>query len=50
MAAVAVCSSHRAADLAGPHVLATFDNFSSSVATALLQRLIALETDHAARS
>ena len=50
MAAVAVCSSHRAADLAGPHVLAAFDNFSSNAATALLQRLIALETDHAARS
>jgi beta-phosphoglucomutase-like phosphatase (HAD superfamily) len=39
MAAVAVCSSHSAADLAGPHVLAAFDNFNSSAAAALLQRL-----------
>lgn len=50
MAAVAVCSSHSAADLAGPHVLAAFDNYGSIAATALLQRLIATETDHAARS
>jgi beta-phosphoglucomutase-like phosphatase (HAD superfamily) len=49
MAAVAVCTSHRADDLAGPHVLAAFDNYTSGTATALLQRLIASETDHAAR-
>ena len=39
MAAVAVCTSHSAADLAGPHVLAAFDDFNNSAATALLQRL-----------
>ena len=55
MAAVAVCTSHNAADLAGPHVLAAFDNFNGSAATALLQRLGCVdptvpETDHAARS
>jgi beta-phosphoglucomutase-like phosphatase (HAD superfamily) len=48
MAAVAVCSSHRAHELAGPHVLAAIDDYNSATATALLQRLTAPETSHAA--
>jgi len=48
MAAVAVCSSHRAHDLAGPHVLAAIDDYRSAAATALLQQLTASETPHAA--
>jgi len=48
MAAVAVCSSHSAHDLAGPHVLAAIDDYRSAAATALLRQLTATETPHAA--
>jgi beta-phosphoglucomutase-like phosphatase (HAD superfamily) len=48
MAAVAVCSSHGAHDLAGPHVLAAIDDYRSAAAMVLLQRLTATETPHAA--
>jgi beta-phosphoglucomutase-like phosphatase (HAD superfamily) len=48
MAAVAVCSSHSAHELAGPHVLAAIDDYRSAAATALLQQLTATETPHAA--
>ena len=48
MAAVAVCSSHRAHDLAGPHVLAAIDDYAGAPAWTLLQQLIAPETSHAA--
>ena len=39
MAAVAVCTSHGAHDLAGPHVLAAIDDYRGATARALLQRL-----------
>ncbi len=39
MAAVAVCTSHGAHDLAGPHVLAAIDDYRGAAARALLQRL-----------
>lgn len=48
MAAVAICSSHHADELAGPHVLAALDDFSGPVASALLQRLASPENHHAA--
>ena len=48
MAAVAVCSSHSAHDLAGPHLLAAIDDYGSPAAQALLQQLRAPETIHAA--
>ena len=46
MQAVAVCSGHSAQDLAGPHVLAAIDDYQSSIALTLLQRLTAPETAH----
>jgi beta-phosphoglucomutase-like phosphatase (HAD superfamily) len=46
MAAVAVCTSHGAHDLAGPHVLAAIDDYRGATARALLQRLTARETPH----
>ena len=47
MAAVAVCSSHSASDLAGPHVLAAIDDYCGPIARRLLQQLTAPGTDHA---
>lgn len=46
MQAVAVCSGHSAQELAGPHVLAAFDDYLSPTALTLLQRLTAPETVH----
>jgi len=46
MAAVAVCTSHSAHDLAGPHVLAAIDDYAGLVAQTLLQQLSSPETSH----
>ena len=46
MQAVAVCSGHSAQELAGPHVLAAIDDYQSTLALTLLQRLTAPETAH----
>lgn len=46
MTAVAVCSGHRADELAGPHVLGAIDDYQSPAALALLQRLTDPETAH----
>ena len=46
MTAVAVCSGHRADELAGPHVLGAIDDYQSPTALALLQRLTDPETAH----
>ncbi len=46
MAAVAVCTSHGAQDLAGPHVLTAIDDYAGAAARALLQRLTSSETPH----
>jgi len=48
MAAVAVCSSHSAHDLAGPHVLAAIDDYHAPALSALLQQANRTETSHAA--
>ena len=50
MAAVAVCSSHTAQQLAGPHVLAAIDDYRGAAAAALLATLTTTmtETFHAA--
>jgi len=48
MAAVAVCSSHGAHDLAGPHVLAAIDDYHAPTLSALLQQANRTETSHAA--
>jgi beta-phosphoglucomutase-like phosphatase (HAD superfamily) len=51
MAAVAVCSSHAAHELGGPHVLAAIDDFQSATAATVLQTITAMkttETPHAA--
>ena len=48
MAAVAVCSSHSAHDLAGPHVLGSIDNYRGAAAAAILKTMTVPETDHAA--
>jgi beta-phosphoglucomutase-like phosphatase (HAD superfamily) len=51
MAAVAVCSSHAAHELDGPHVLAAIDDFHGTVATTILQTIATMkttETHHAA--
>ncbi len=48
MAAVAVCSSHTAQELAGPHVLAAIDDYDGVVAADLLKRLTPMETRHVA--
>jgi beta-phosphoglucomutase-like phosphatase (HAD superfamily) len=47
MAAVAVCSSHAAHELAGPHVLAAIRNYHDAAATAILDGTTAPETKHA---
>ncbi len=49
MAAVAVCSSHGADELAGPHVLAAIDHYSGAAAAGVLAKLTTItETFHAA--
>jgi beta-phosphoglucomutase-like phosphatase (HAD superfamily) len=49
MAAVAVCSSHAAHELAGPHVLAAIDDYSGAAATGVMATLTTMtETFHAA--
>jgi beta-phosphoglucomutase-like phosphatase (HAD superfamily) len=49
MAAVAVCSSHSAGELAGPHVLAALDHYSGPAAARLLATLTTItEAFHAA--
>lgn len=49
MAAVAVCSSHRADELTGPHVLAAIDHYSGAAAARLMAALTTTtETFHAA--
>ncbi len=48
MAAVAVCSTHSAQELAGPHVLAAIEHYDSAEAANLLNQLISLETRHVA--
>ena len=48
MAAVAVCSSHSAHDLSGPHVLAAIDDYHALALSALLQQANRTETSHAA--
>jgi beta-phosphoglucomutase-like phosphatase (HAD superfamily) len=51
MAAVAVCSSHAADELAGPHVLAAINDYRDATAAAILETITAMtatETPHAA--
>ena len=48
MAAVAVCSSHSAQELAGAHVLAALEDYDGALAADLLKRLIPTETRHVA--
>ena len=48
MAAVAVCSTHAAHELAGPHVLAAIDHYEDAAAAAVLKTMTAPETHHAA--
>jgi beta-phosphoglucomutase-like phosphatase (HAD superfamily) len=48
MAAVAVCTSHGAHDLAGPHVLAAIEHYDGPAAAALLEELTITETRHVA--
>ena len=48
MAAVAVCSSHSAQELAGHHVLAAIEDYDGALAADLLKRLIPTETRHVA--
>ena len=48
MAAVAVCSTHSAQELAGPHVLAAIEHYDSADAADLLNQLIPPETRHVA--
>ena len=48
MSAVAVCSSHSAHDLTGPHVLAAIDHYDGAAAAAILKKMTVPETDHAA--
>ncbi len=48
MAAVAVCSSHSAQELAGAHVLAAIEDYDGALAADLLKRLILTETRHVA--
>ena len=48
MTAVAVCSSHAARELAGPHVLAAIDDYDAPAAAMLMKKLTATETHHVA--
>ena len=48
MTTVAVCSSHSAQELAGPHVLASIEHYDSAVAADLLKHLTPMETRHVA--
>lgn len=48
MAAVAVCTSHSAQALGGPHVLAAIEHYNGALAADLLKTLIPLETRHVA--
>jgi beta-phosphoglucomutase-like phosphatase (HAD superfamily) len=48
MAAVAVCSTHSAQELDGPHVLAAIEHYDSAGAADLLNKLIPTETRHVA--
>ena len=48
MSAVAVCSTHSAQELAGPHVLASIEHYDGTEAADLLRKLIPPETRHVA--
>ena len=49
MAAVAVCSSHAAHELAGPHVLAAIDHYSGADAADILATLTTISETHHVR-
>jgi len=48
MAAVAVCTSHSAQELDGPHVLAAIEHYDGAPAAELLKKLTPMETRHVA--